>query len=178
MVQIPVSDGRWRWLESTKQLQEDYYKFDFDALRADLDALADYMTWNHTAAVVELGEGMNEVGWKTWAKPRGWINREAFISEMVDVNHFIANMLVAAKCTDEEWERAYEKKQEINRQRQRDGYDSVSTKCMMCHRALDDPAVNCSRRDQDMAWCEEKNGWYSQSLQHMLREKGETEDGA
>lgn len=139
-----MTEEGWKWLESTKQLQEDYYKFDFEELRANPDALADYMTWNHTAAVVELGEAMKEIGWKTWIKNRGWINREAFLTEIVDVEHFLANMLVAADVTDAEHEMAYQSKQEINRERMRSKtYDGISTKCPRCGRALDDSAVGC-----------------------------------
>lgn len=36
----------------------------------------------------------------------------------MDVNHFIANMLVAVGVTDEEWEAAYRAKQQVNRDRQ------------------------------------------------------------
>lgn len=165
----------WKWLTSTKTLQEDYYRFNFDELRRDPNAFANYITWNHTAAVVELGEALNEVGWKPWAKPRGWFNREAFIGECVDANHFIANMLVAVGATDEEYEVAYQKKQEINRQRQRDGYDGLN-KCLLCGRALDDPTTECrvetntrTKEKDDMAWCQTSHGWFSRSLVRAAR---------
>jgi hypothetical protein len=46
----------------------------------------------------------------------------------VDVAHFIANMLVAVQCDDEEWEAAYKHKQLINFQRQRDKYIAAQGK--------------------------------------------------
>lgn len=86
------------------------------------EELADYLTWNHSALVIELSEAMQEVGWKLWAKPRGWLNRKAFIEEMVDAQHFAANMLAAVGVTDDEWDHAYRAKQLINAARQANGY--------------------------------------------------------
>jgi hypothetical protein len=111
----------------------------------DPDELADYLTENHTAAVVELSEFMQEVGWKPWATPRGWVNREAALGELVDVGHFLANLLCALDVSDAEWEHAYRAKQETNRRRMRSGtYDGVSGKCPTCRRSFDDFGVNCT----------------------------------
>jgi dimeric dUTPase (all-alpha-NTP-PPase superfamily) len=46
------------------------------------------------------------------------------IEELVDVAHFIANCLVALDVSDAEWEAAYQAKQQVNRQRARDGYSA------------------------------------------------------
>lgn len=111
------------------------------------------MTENHTAAVIELSEFMQEVGWKPWASPRGWVNRDAALRELVDVGHFVANLLCALDVSDAEWERAYRAKQEVNRQRQRDGYDGRA-KCARCGRAYDDTAVYCHPSDGiEPAYC-------------------------
>jgi hypothetical protein len=56
-------------------------------------------------------------------------------------------MLVAFGITDEEHDRLYQEKMELNRQRQRDGYDGMN-KCPKCKRALDDPEVKCTTQ-----WC-------------------------
>ena len=135
---------RWGWLASSRELQERYFGRDYNALRTDPILLADTIMMNHTAAVVELGEAMNEVGWKPWATPRGWVNREAFIGELIDVMHFIANLLTAVDCTDEEYEAYYQDKQAVNRARMTSGnYDGIKGKCPHCHRAWDDPGVLC-----------------------------------
>lgn len=99
---------------------------------------------NYTALVVELSEFLGEVGWKDWATPRGWVNREAAVGELVDVGHFLANILCALGVTDEEWQARYQDKQEVNRQRQRDGYDGVTGKCARCRRSFDDSGVSCT----------------------------------
>ena len=125
----------WRWLESTRRLQEEAFDVKFPLTR---DQLADYVTYNMAALTAELGEFAQEVQWKPWAQPRGNVNRAAAVKELIDVGHFLANLAVALGVTDEEWERLYRAKQELNRQRQVSGYDSKSTKCPSCKRALDD----------------------------------------
>ena len=62
-----------------------------------------------------------EFSWKYWATDDPFVNREEVIEELVDVNHFVANMLVAVGVTDDEWEAAYRGKQQVNRERQASG---------------------------------------------------------
>lgn len=132
----------WKWLASTRQLQEEYFGRNFTS--EDPDEFADAIVMNHTALVVELTEFMQEVGWKDWATPRGWVNRDAAVGELVDAAHFLANLLVRLNVTDEEWSERYRAKQEVNRQRQRSGtYDGVSGKCWNCDRSYDDAATPC-----------------------------------
>ena len=135
-----VEAQRWRWLESTRQLQEEFYGAVYPIKG---EALADYVTWNHSALVLEASELLSEFHWKQWAKPRGAVNRENALKEAVDVAHFLGNILSAIGVTDDEWEAAYQAKQEVNRQRQRSGYDGVSGKCKTCKRSFDD-GVDCS----------------------------------
>jgi hypothetical protein len=106
--------------------------------RHDPDEFADSIVMNHTALIVELSEFMQEIGWKDWTTPRGWINRDAAIGELVDAAHFLANILVRLDVTDGEWEERYRIKQEKNRLRMRTSYDGVSNKCLRCKRALDE----------------------------------------
>jgi hypothetical protein len=132
-----VNSNVWRWLDSTKELQEQ--SFGFKLPFPEGTELADYVTWNHSALVQESGEMLAEFGWKPWAKNRGWVNRELALKEAVDVGHFLANILVAIGVTDEEWQAAYQAKQQVNRDRMASGtYDGVSTKCPGCKRAYDD----------------------------------------
>lgn len=133
--------NNWNWLASTRALQAEYFGREFPI--RDPDELADYVMENYAALSVELGEFMQEIGWKTWSAPRGWVNRRAAVGELVDAAHFLANVLCALDVTDNEWEESYRLKQEVNRQRQRDGYDSSATKCPVCRRAYDDPTMLC-----------------------------------
>lgn len=105
----------WRWLESTRELQAKHYK-DGDPWLLEGDARADFITWNMAALLVEVGEFSREVGWKPWAADRGW-TKAAALDELVDVGHFLGNLLAALQVTDGEWESAYRRKQRINRDR-------------------------------------------------------------
>lgn len=133
--------GTWNWLASTRVLQEEAFGRDFS--NQDPDEFADAIVMNHSALIVELSEFMAEVGWKDWATPRGWVNREAAVGELVDAAHFLANLLIRLDVTDTEWEQRYRAKQEVNRNRQRSGYDGVTGKCPQCRRSYDDSGVTC-----------------------------------
>ena len=132
------------WLDETRKLQLEAYGNDLDAIEGQ--ELRTYLTWNHSAAVIELGEMLEEVRWKPWA---AWSegdavipDKSAFTSEAVDVLHFIANSLAAAGVTDEELDAAYQKKMTVNRERQlrKGGYQSKRgvDKCTRCRRSFDD----------------------------------------
>lgn len=117
--------------------------FGSDPLQLDPEARAQFLTWNAWALTDELSEVMGEVGWKPWATSRH-VNVDAALGEMVDAMHFFANMALAiggaaGMTTDEIAYRlstGYLKKRGVNAQRQREGYDGVSTKCPSCHREL------------------------------------------
>lgn len=133
---------KWQWLETTRRLQEESFDVHYDSMTGH--ELADYVTYNSAALSCELGEFLQEIGWKPWANPRGWVNREKALGEAVDIGHFLANLLCAIGVTDEEWETAYRVKQQINRERQQNGYDARN-KCPTCGRAYDDVGVGCTK---------------------------------
>ena len=133
-----------QWLDETRKLQLEAYGNDLDSIEGQ--DLRTYLTWNHSAAVIELGELLEEVRWKPWAV---WEegdpvipDRRAFVSEAVDVLHFVANMLCAGGVTDDELDAAYRKKMQTNRDRQlrKGGYQSKRgvDKCVHCGRSFDD----------------------------------------
>lgn len=119
---------------------------------ADLegDERAAFMVWNAYACTDELHEALGEMGWKPWATSRHF-NSIAMLKEMVDAWHFFMNMLLVIAgdlswTTDEladEFCKAYINKNLVNAERQKVGYDGVSSKCGNCHREL-------SEVDQDM----------------------------
>jgi dimeric dUTPase (all-alpha-NTP-PPase superfamily) len=92
---------------------------------------------NYVAIVQELGEVLNETGWKSWATSRH-INTEAYKGELVDVFHFFMNLMLHVDMTPDDLYEGYLRKREVNVQRQLNNYDGVSTKCPGCKRALDD----------------------------------------
>jgi len=109
------------WLESTIELQTKAFGHRFPMEDA---MLASYAQTNLLAAMVEIAEMSGEIGWKPWADDAGWVNREKFLEEAVDAMHFVANMLCAVGITGEELSDAYKAKQQINRERQANGYST------------------------------------------------------
>lgn len=106
---------------------------------------ANYVRTMALAAVAELIETIDETSWKTWAKDQGAVHsREAFISELVDVWHFVMNLLLVVGCTPDEFFDGYMAKAEKNRRRQAEGYSSRTNKCPGCYRALDDADARCT----------------------------------
>ncbi len=136
--------AEWKWLDSTRTLQRDAFGFDWDGIHAEGNypsELAKSVQANVTSLTAEIGEFLQEVPWKPWTNPLPKLAPEArarAVGELIDVGHFLANLLVALGVTDDEWETRYQAKQGVNRQRQVDGYDGVSTKCPRCKRDFSD----------------------------------------
>jgi hypothetical protein len=134
--------NEWRWLASTRKLQEEAFGVDFSKPETG-NVLADNAVHQGFALIIELAEAFSELQWKDWAENRGDVNRDALVGELVDAGHFLANLLVKFGVTDDEWERLYQEKQDRNRKRQAapGGYDAVATKCPRCGRELDKPGA-------------------------------------
>lgn len=141
--EIPELFGEW--LEETAKLQLEAYGNDLHALEG-FD-LRYYLTWNHSAAVAEMTEMLEETRWKPWdstdlEKDPIVPDKRAFAKEAVDALHFIANMLVAGGVTGEELNELYKEKMAVNRERQlrKGGYQSKAgvDKCKICRRSFDD----------------------------------------
>lgn len=130
-----------QWLDGTLALQREAFGVDPPSLEGD--ELADYILWNALALHDEVSEMLQEVGWKPWTQPRGWVNRDAMIGEVVDQLHFIANILVTVGCTGSELQQRYTEKVAKNRARQLGGDDGVSRRCPRCRRSLDDVGGIC-----------------------------------
>lgn len=130
-------------LETQYQLQCDTFGDDPD-LMSEAERAA-FVAWNVLAATDELHECLNEVGWKKWATSKH-VNDDALFGEIVDVWHFVMNLIIVAcpGMTSEDiadrLTRHYFAKRAVNIQRQRDVYDGVSTKGPD-GRALDEPTV-------------------------------------
>lgn len=103
----------------------------------------EWIRWNVLALADELHEALAETGWKPWAKSQH-VNRDAYVSELVDAFHFLMNLMLVVDCSAEEFLTKYFEKRGINAARQAAGYDGVTGKCPECKRALDDSAVTCT----------------------------------
>ena len=126
------------WLIAQRELQVE--GFGINPAKLTPDEKIRFVWWNAWSVEDELHEAMREVGWKPWATSRHF-NREAFVKEIVDVLHFVGNMLLAAgvlgveDLAAEVWDE-YQKKAAVNLERQRVGYDGVSNKCAQCGREM------------------------------------------
>ena len=109
------------WLSETLALQRGSFGTDPPTLEGV--ERAEYVRWNVLAAVDELTEFLNEVQWKPWAKAQGAIfDRSAAVEELVDVMHFIANLLCTLGVDGDELSARYLEKMGVNARRQEDGY--------------------------------------------------------
>lgn len=98
---------------------------------------SEYIRMQILALQAELFEALDEVGWKAWSKDKAKFNREAFLRELVDVQHFLINLAIAADATADEFFDAFKEKNDVNWLRHMaHGYDN-SNKCP-CGRAMDD----------------------------------------
>ncbi|QEM41591.1 MazG-like nucleotide pyrophosphohydrolase [Gordonia phage Forza] len=133
-----MTDGNWKWLDSTEELQLNAFGNDFRSLTDE--ARDNALVFNAYALIDEIGEALDETSWKPWDKKNtGIVNQEAFLGELVDAAHFLANLLLIGGLTEREFWEAYRAKQERNRVRQLGGYDSIQNKCPSCKRELDKP---------------------------------------
>jgi dUTPase len=118
-----------------------------------------YIKENVLAAFSELNEVLNEIGWKSWASSKH-INSEAYVKEIIDLWHFMMNMLLALGVSPAEtatlFHTRYLEKRGVNEKRQVEGYDGVKTKCPHCKRDLEEVEVGFSRLlngQLDQLWC-------------------------
>lgn len=123
-------------LAAQSRLQQDHFQ---DPATLTPEERAQFLQWNFTAMVVEMGEAFAEVGWKPWATDRS-MDKDKFIAEMVDAWHFFMNMLLATGIPvddlGDKFSEAYFAKNRRNAERQIEGYTGKN-KCTNCHRELD-----------------------------------------
>jgi len=137
-------------LTAQAQLQREAYGIDVNVADMTIESRVRYIKDMVLAATDELHEALNEAPWKPWTIGVPVINEEAFFAELVDVWHFVMNLLLVAHAgwtpdrVAVELAVRYTTKNRKNLQRQLDGYDGRN-KCPGCRRALDDDAVLCRR---------------------------------
>lgn len=102
---------------------------------------AEFVRWNVLALTDELHEAMQEIKWKPWLTDGSageWVNRDAFVGELVDALHFLTNLFLLADATGDEISERYLAKRQVNANRQVDGYSGVKD---ADGRATDEPAL-------------------------------------
>lgn len=122
----------------------------FDIAKMNDAERIEYIHGNATNVICEIAEALGEVDWKPWTSVNH-IYEDALFSELRDAWQCLTNMMMAAHprytphTLASELETALYAKHKVNYDRIAANYDGRSTKCPGCKRALDDPAVECSR---------------------------------
>ncbi len=74
-----------------------------------------------TAMIHEAVELQRTTNWKWWKKPTEF-NQEEAKEELIDIWHFLIQASLELDLTPDDILKEYQRKNEINRQRQKDGY--------------------------------------------------------
>jgi dimeric dUTPase (all-alpha-NTP-PPase superfamily) len=74
-----------------------------------------------TAIIHEAVELQRTTNWKWWKKPAKF-NEEEAKEELIDIWHFVVQASLELKLTPDDILEEYKRKNEINRDRQRNGY--------------------------------------------------------
>jgi len=74
-----------------------------------------------TAIVQEAVELQQTTNWKWWKKPTEF-NRAEAKEELIDIWHFVVQASIELNLTPDDILQEYKRKNEINRERQRNGY--------------------------------------------------------
>jgi dimeric dUTPase (all-alpha-NTP-PPase superfamily) len=110
----------------------------------DDQGVSDYIAENVLALTDELHEALNHVGWKSWAKERGIIDRKAYLAEVVDAFFFWMNLVNVTGASADEIEKIYIEKHARNMARYangREGYSMREGKCANCGEDFGDIAT-------------------------------------
>lgn len=128
-----------------KDIQENVYGYDFEALRAaPLPEMRKFFDWNYHAIQDEMRETFDALGgikdgignavWKPWKKayhekaPTMTFNemsdsdKKELWMELIDQQHFLFNMMIASGMTAQDLMNLYFAKNKENRDRQNRGY--------------------------------------------------------
>lgn len=128
-----------------KDIQENVYKYNFKELQdGPLPEMRAFFDWNYHAIQDELREMFNALGgmhdgisngvWKPWKKSykenapnMTYTNlserdKKELKMELIDIQHFLFNLMLATGITPEELMNLYFSKNKENRNRQKNGY--------------------------------------------------------
>ena len=123
-----------------RQLELQQRSFGVDPPSLEGEDLVEFIRWNVLALTDELHEALGEVKWKPWTSDSGWVNRDAFVKELIDALHFWMNLVLAAGGSSVEITDRYFAKAAVNQARQESGYTHLYKKGAD-GRALDEPSI-------------------------------------
>jgi hypothetical protein len=128
-----------------KDIQENVYGYNFKEMQdMPLSKVREFFDWNYAAIQDELREMFDALGgvkhgignavWKPWKKdfhdkaPNMTLNqmhpedKKELKMELIDIQHFLFNLMLAVEMTEEELFNYYMSKNEENRNRQKNNY--------------------------------------------------------
>lgn len=135
-----MSDRLDEMMEMQRKLQQEAYGINPGEL--DMPQKIKYIKDMHMGMMSEMSELLNEITWKPWTSGDLDINGDGYRKEIVDVWHFMMNLMLAVNMTPYELYNMYVQKRAVNLRRQQNGYDGKSTKCPGCSRAVEDISIN------------------------------------
>ncbi len=126
-----------------KTIQEDVYKYNFAEMQENMSKILEFWKWNQIAIQSELMEafdalggikdGIGNAGWKPWKKDHIKMQTmklsdlsesdvKELKMELIDIQHFLFNMMLSVGMTTEEVYNFYVAKNLENIARQRNNY--------------------------------------------------------
>jgi hypothetical protein len=140
-----------------RQLELQKTSYSGDPAELPMKDRIEFIRWNVIAIEDEIHEALGEVSWKPWQTGE-YINREAYVGELVDALHFLVNLCLAVGAGPDEIAERYFAKANKNKARMADGYDGVSSKCPLCKRDTNDTGVRCGPiKFTDESYCQQFN---------------------
>jgi hypothetical protein len=118
-------------MRKQRNLQMQSFGVDPLALRTD-EERAEFAFRNIVMLQDEAHEALGEVSWKWWATDK-FFNEDKFREEVIDMTHFLLNLVLVSGMSPDDFFDLYEEKNDKNRRRQEAGYGGKSDKCEVCH---------------------------------------------
>ena len=112
-------------LEEMFKRQKEFQARFYDFSDMTKEEWTEYVMLMLTCINVEQVEALNWLtnpSWKQWKSQIEPFNRKEFINELVDIQHFLINVLLAVDCNHEEFTNAFFNKNYENIKRQEKGY--------------------------------------------------------
>jgi len=116
-VQVPDNPLKEMFVKQAL-FQERFYDFSTMTEKAKVE----YIRLMLTCVNVESVEALGWLNWKPWKKTQVEFNRREFINEIVDIQHFLINVLLVVDCDEKEFCQAFFNKNHENVERQKKGY--------------------------------------------------------
>lgn len=104
------------------RLQKEFQARFYDFNKMQPFELVEYQRLMLTCIIVESTEALDWLNWKPWKKTKEPFDRYEFINELVDIQHFLINVVLSTNCSSVEFGQLFANKHLENINRQKRGY--------------------------------------------------------